>query len=175
MFTSTTSYLCGYGSYVDERIFKSYNHARRIDIGYINGDLSKMWPIRPPTYSEHFPSPMNLPMANPEQGWNDIGNSFQGHLKMPIQAPQWTEYLSCPVCESAFELRTRLPISISSCGHTICKSCLATLQRRQCPFDQVSLQYFHLVAIWWIFRQMATIAICTAVSTPPHYDCIYYL
>ena len=56
---------------------------------------------------------------------------------MPIQAPQWTEYLSCPVCENAFELRARLPISISTCGHTVCKACLSTLQRRQCPFDQV--------------------------------------
>ena len=56
---------------------------------------------------------------------------------MPIQAPQWTEYLSCPVCENAFDLCSRLPISISSCGHTVCKTCLSTLQRRQCPFDQV--------------------------------------
>ncbi len=59
---------------------------------------------------------------------------------MPIQAPQWTEYLSCPVCENAFELRSRLPISISFCGHTVCKACLSTLQRRQCPFDQCPIQ-----------------------------------
>ena len=59
---------------------------------------------------------------------------------MPIQAPQWTEYLSCPVCENAFELRARLPISISSCGHTVCKACLSTLQRRQCPFDQCPIE-----------------------------------
>ena len=55
---------------------------------------------------------------------------------MPIQAPQWTEYLSCPVCANGFELNVRLPISLG-CGHTICKTCLANLQRHQCPFDQV--------------------------------------
>eukprot|EP00095_Tigriopus_kingsejongensis_P007337 maker-scaffold589_size129586-snap-gene-0.39 protein:Tk07337 transcript:maker-scaffold589_size129586-snap-gene-0.39-mRNA-1 annotation:"PREDICTED: roquin-1" len=54
---------------------------------------------------------------------------------MPVQSPQWTEYLSCPVCENGFESRTRLPISLG-CGHTICQTCLAQLRRRVCPFDQ---------------------------------------
>lgn len=54
---------------------------------------------------------------------------------MPVQSPQWTEYLSCPVCENGFELRNRLPISLG-CGHTICQTCLAQLRRRACPFDQ---------------------------------------
>ena len=58
-------------------------------------------------------------------------------IKMPIQTPQWTEYLSCPVCENGFELKIRLPISLG-CGHTICKTCLSNLQRSQCPFDLVS-------------------------------------
>ena len=57
---------------------------------------------------------------------------------MPIQTPQWTEYLSCPVCENGFELKIRLPISLG-CGHTICKTCLSNLQRSQCPFDLVRL------------------------------------
>lgn len=57
---------------------------------------------------------------------------------MPIQAPQWTEFLSCPVCCNEFAANTRPPISLG-CGHTICKSCLATLHRKQCPFDQVSV------------------------------------
>ena len=57
--------------------------------------------------------------------------------KMPIQAPQWTEYLSCPVCEKTFDLQAkRLPISLG-CGHTICRLCLSNLQRKMCPFDQV--------------------------------------
>ena len=56
---------------------------------------------------------------------------------MPIQAPQWTEYLSCPVCEKTFDLQARrLPISLG-CGHTICRLCLSNLQRKMCPFDQV--------------------------------------
>ncbi|KAL1517695.1 hypothetical protein ABEB36_001430 [Hypothenemus hampei] len=54
---------------------------------------------------------------------------------MPIQAPQWTEYLSCPVCCNAFDGKHRSPISLG-CGHTICKGCLANLHRKQCPFDQ---------------------------------------
>jgi len=57
---------------------------------------------------------------------------------MPIQTPQWTEYLSCPVCENGFELKIRLPISLG-CGHTICKTCLSNLQRSQCPFDLCSI------------------------------------
>ncbi|XP_058466272.1 roquin-1 isoform X2 [Malaya genurostris] len=54
---------------------------------------------------------------------------------MPIQAPQWTEYLSCPVCCNEFAANLRPPISLG-CGHTICRTCLATLHRKQCPFDQ---------------------------------------
>uniref|UniRef100_A0A8D8CW58 RING-type E3 ubiquitin transferase n=2 Tax=Culex pipiens TaxID=7175 RepID=A0A8D8CW58_CULPI len=54
---------------------------------------------------------------------------------MPIQAPQWTEFLSCPVCCNEFAANLRPPISLG-CGHTICRTCLATLHRKQCPFDQ---------------------------------------
>lgn len=54
---------------------------------------------------------------------------------MPIQAPQWTEFLSCPVCRHSFTRNVRPPISLG-CGHTICQQCLSTLQRSQCPFDQ---------------------------------------
>ncbi|XP_003702036.2 RING finger and CCCH-type zinc finger domain-containing protein roquin isoform X1 [Megachile rotundata] len=54
---------------------------------------------------------------------------------MPIQAPQWTEFLSCPVCCHDFDVAVRGPISLG-CGHTICRTCLANLHRKQCPFDQ---------------------------------------
>ncbi|XP_071877832.1 RING finger and CCCH-type zinc finger domain-containing protein roquin isoform X1 [Bombus fervidus] len=54
---------------------------------------------------------------------------------MPIQAPQWTEFLSCPVCCHDFDVAIRGPISLG-CGHTICRTCLANLHRKQCPFDQ---------------------------------------
>ncbi|GFY39415.1 roquin-1 [Trichonephila inaurata madagascariensis] len=54
---------------------------------------------------------------------------------MPIQAPQWTDFLSCQICYHGFESNVRSPISLG-CGHTICKSCLSKLQRKQCPFDQ---------------------------------------
>lgn len=54
---------------------------------------------------------------------------------MPIQAPQWTEFLSCPVCCHTFDGAQRSPISLG-CGHTICKACLSNLHRKQCPFEQ---------------------------------------
>ncbi|XP_050450519.1 roquin-2 isoform X4 [Cataglyphis hispanica] len=54
---------------------------------------------------------------------------------MPIQAPQWTEFLSCPICCHDFDATIRGPISLG-CGHTICRACLANLHRKQCPFDQ---------------------------------------
>lgn len=56
---------------------------------------------------------------------------------MPIQAPQWTEFLSCPICCHEFDGGQRGPISLG-CGHTVCRACLAKLQRNQCPYDQVS-------------------------------------
>ncbi|KAF5287765.1 hypothetical protein FQA39_LY15701 [Lamprigera yunnana] len=57
---------------------------------------------------------------------------------MPIQAPQWTEFLSCPVCCNEFNVLLRGPISLG-CGHTICKACLSNLHRKQCPFDQATI------------------------------------
>ncbi|KAL3858183.1 hypothetical protein ACJMK2_012788 [Sinanodonta woodiana] len=54
---------------------------------------------------------------------------------MPIQTPQWTEFLSCPVCYNVFSETVFKPISLA-CGHTICKSCLMKLQQKKCPFDQ---------------------------------------
>ncbi|XP_055382632.1 uncharacterized protein LOC129612865 [Condylostylus longicornis] len=57
---------------------------------------------------------------------------------MPIQAPQWTEFLSCPVCCHEFAAIQRPPISLG-CGHTICRTCLATLHNKQCPFDQTPI------------------------------------
>ncbi|XP_063698478.1 roquin-1 [Culicoides brevitarsis] len=57
---------------------------------------------------------------------------------MPIQANlQWTDFLLCPICQHDFTLQ-RSPISLG-CGHTICKLCLATLHRKQCPFDQTAI------------------------------------
>ncbi|CAG9801057.1 unnamed protein product [Chironomus riparius] len=57
---------------------------------------------------------------------------------MPISAPSWTDFLICPICTHEFEISFRAPITLA-CGHTICKNCLATLHRKQCPFDQTSI------------------------------------
>ncbi len=54
---------------------------------------------------------------------------------MPVQGPPWTEFLSCHVCFSMFDERLHRPISLG-CGHTVCKTCLASLQHGKCPFDQ---------------------------------------
>ncbi|KAL0851761.1 hypothetical protein ABMA28_000073 [Loxostege sticticalis] len=58
---------------------------------------------------------------------------------MPIQAPQWTDYLNCPVCCREFGAPPRSPISLG-CGHTLCRHCLKHLHRKQCPFDQTVIQ-----------------------------------
>lgn len=57
---------------------------------------------------------------------------------MPIQTPQWTEFLTCPICCNEFEDTLRRPISLG-CGHTMCKACLSTLHKTQCPFDQAAV------------------------------------
>lgn len=54
---------------------------------------------------------------------------------MPIQAPQWTEFLSCPICYNMFNEMQFRPISLG-CGHTVCKTCLSKLHHKKCPFDQ---------------------------------------
>ncbi|XP_023860611.1 roquin-1-like isoform X2 [Salvelinus sp. IW2-2015] len=57
---------------------------------------------------------------------------------MPVQAPQWTEFLLCPICTQLFEESVRKPISLG-CGHTVCKMCLNKLHRKACPFDQTAI------------------------------------
>lgn len=58
---------------------------------------------------------------------------------MPIQAPQWSEFRTCPVCQNDFNSKAKLPVSLG-CGHTICRSCLLCLSKQQCPFDQVEIK-----------------------------------
>lgn len=57
---------------------------------------------------------------------------------MPVQAPQWTEFLLCDICTQTFEESHRKPISLG-CGHTVCKMCLNKLHRKACPFDQTAI------------------------------------
>ena len=58
---------------------------------------------------------------------------------MPIQAPQWTEFLTCPVCTKDFNEDARPPVSLG-CGHTICRQCLSKLSKQQCPYDQTEVK-----------------------------------
>ena len=80
--------------------------------------------------------PLLLKLPPQKKKNNTPVRSCSRSVIMPIQSPQWTEYLSCPVCENGFSLKSRLPISLG-CGHTICQTCLAQLRRKLCPFDQV--------------------------------------
>ncbi|KAM9735053.1 roquin-2 isoform 2-T5 [Menidia menidia] len=57
---------------------------------------------------------------------------------MPVQAAQWTEFLSCPICYNEFDSRGHQPISLG-CSHTVCKTCLHKLHRKACPFDQTPI------------------------------------
>ncbi|XP_052423729.1 roquin-2 isoform X2 [Carassius gibelio] len=57
---------------------------------------------------------------------------------MPVQAAQWTEFLSCPICYNEFDACSHKPISLG-CSHTVCKTCLHKLHRKACPFDQTAI------------------------------------
>ncbi|XP_013923061.1 PREDICTED: roquin-2, partial [Thamnophis sirtalis] len=57
---------------------------------------------------------------------------------MPVQAAQWTEFLSCPICYNEFDENIHKPISLG-CSHTVCQSCLSKLHRKACPFDQTAI------------------------------------
>lgn len=56
-------------------------------------------------------------------------------VTMPIQTPQWTDFLICSICCNEYD-QLHNPVSLG-CGHTLCKLCLSKLQRKQCPYDQV--------------------------------------
>lgn len=57
---------------------------------------------------------------------------------MPVQAAQWTEFLSCPICYNEFDSSGHQPISLG-CSHTVCRTCLHKLHRKACPFDQTPI------------------------------------
>ncbi|KAJ3605337.1 hypothetical protein NHX12_027384 [Muraenolepis orangiensis] len=57
---------------------------------------------------------------------------------MPVQAAQWTEFLSCPVCYQEFDGGGHRPVSLG-CSHTVCHTCLHKLHRKACPFDQTPI------------------------------------
>ncbi|XP_061788108.1 roquin-2 isoform X2 [Nerophis lumbriciformis] len=57
---------------------------------------------------------------------------------MPVQAAQWTDFLSCPVCYNDFDGGDHQPVSLG-CSHTVCRGCLRKLHRKACPFDQAPI------------------------------------
>ncbi|XP_057674527.1 roquin-2 isoform X2 [Corythoichthys intestinalis] len=57
---------------------------------------------------------------------------------MPVQAAQWTDFLSCPICYNQFNSSGQQPVSLG-CSHTVCRTCLHKLHRKACPFDQTPI------------------------------------
>ncbi|XP_049594947.1 roquin-2 isoform X2 [Syngnathus scovelli] len=57
---------------------------------------------------------------------------------MPVQAAQWTDFLSCPICYNEFNGSSQQPVSLG-CSHTVCRTCLHKLHRKACPFDQTPI------------------------------------
>ncbi|XP_021259718.1 roquin-1 isoform X7 [Numida meleagris] len=98
---------------------------------------------------------------------------------MPVQAPQWTDFLSCPICTQTFDETIRKPISLG-CGHTVCKMCLNKLHRKACPFDQTTINtdiellpvnsaLLQLVGAQVVPEQQP-ITICSGAEDTKHYE-----
>ncbi|KAJ3595434.1 hypothetical protein NHX12_004738 [Muraenolepis orangiensis] len=93
---------------------------------------------------------------------------------MPVQAPQWTEFLLCPICTQTFEETVRRPISLG-CGHTVCKMCLNKLHRKACPFDQTAIstdieQLPVNTALLQLVPKTQPVALITSPEDSQHYE-----
>ncbi|XP_029473575.1 roquin-1 isoform X2 [Rhinatrema bivittatum] len=97
---------------------------------------------------------------------------------MPVQAPQWTDFLSCPICTQTFDETIRKPISLG-CGHTVCKMCLNKLHRKACPFDQTTINTdIELLPVNSALLQLVgaqvpeqqSITLCSGVEDTKHYE-----
>uniref|UniRef100_A0A674HJV4 RING-type E3 ubiquitin transferase n=1 Tax=Taeniopygia guttata TaxID=59729 RepID=A0A674HJV4_TAEGU len=97
---------------------------------------------------------------------------------MPVQAPQWTDFLSCPICTQTFDETIRKPISLG-CGHTVCKMCLNKLHRKACPFDQTTINTdIELLPVNSALLQLVgaqvpeqqPIALCSGAEDTKHYE-----
>ncbi|XP_072275819.1 roquin-1 isoform X3 [Pyxicephalus adspersus] len=97
---------------------------------------------------------------------------------MPVQAPQWTDFLSCPICTQTFDETIRKPISLG-CGHTVCKMCLNKLHRKACPFDQTTINTdIELLPVNSALLQLVgaqvpeqqPITLCSGAEDTKHYD-----
>uniref|UniRef100_A0A8C8RA26 RING-type E3 ubiquitin transferase n=1 Tax=Pelusios castaneus TaxID=367368 RepID=A0A8C8RA26_9SAUR len=97
---------------------------------------------------------------------------------MPVQAPQWTDFLSCPICTQTFDETIRKPISLG-CGHTVCKMCLNKLHRKACPFDQttISTDIDHLPVNSALLQlvgaqvpEQQPITLCSGAEDTKHYE-----
>lgn len=95
-----------------------------------------------------------------------------------MQAPQWTDFLSCPICTQTFDETIRKPISLG-CGHTVCKMCLNKLHRKACPFDQTTINTdIELLPVNSALLQLVgaqvpeqqPITLCSGVEDTKHYE-----
>ncbi|EHB11412.1 Roquin [Heterocephalus glaber] len=97
---------------------------------------------------------------------------------MPVQAPQWTDFLSCPICTQTFDETIRKPISLG-CGHTVCKMCLLNLHCKACPFDQTTINTdiellpvnsALLLLVGAQVPEQQPITLCSGVEDTKHYE-----
>ncbi|XP_072429463.1 roquin-1-like isoform X1 [Chiloscyllium punctatum] len=97
---------------------------------------------------------------------------------MPVQAPQWTDFLSCPICCQTFDENIRKPISLG-CGHTVCKMCLNKLHRKACPFDQTTINTdIDMLPVNSALLQLVgaqipepqSVTLCTGAENTKHYE-----
>lgn len=95
--------------------------------------------------------------------FSHLPSRFSLRIAMPIQAPQWTDFLACPVCYNGFDAKARHPISLG-CAHTVCKSCLSNLPKKQCPFDQVSYTFVGDIIGYLCLESLLVITILCILS-----------
>lgn len=91
-----------------------------------------------------------------------------------MQAPQWTDFLSCPICTQTFDETIRKPISLG-CGHTVCKMCLNKLHRKACPFDQTTINTdIEFLPVNSALLQLVGAQVCWVTSSRPFYFSLFY-
>ncbi|KAI2650454.1 Roquin-1 [Labeo rohita] len=98
---------------------------------------------------------------------------------MPVQAPQWTEFLLCPICTQTFEESHRKPISLG-CGHTVCKMCLNKLHRKACPlfyhqmmmacYVKNAIKALKMRTICGMVPKPSPVTLLTAAEDVKHYE-----
>lgn len=65
-------------------------------------------------------------------------NPLRSTSSLKMQAPNWTDFLSCSVCMSKYNCQSVVPVSLGCC-HTLCKRCLVRIKTNTCPYDRTPI------------------------------------